>query len=54
MEIDALSKLLELVTVDYLTLIALVVVSLVVFGVCELYKLIVRKKQAQTFEIKTN
>lgn len=48
MEISALSKLLELATVDYLTLIALVGISLIVFAVCEVYKLIIRKKEQKT------
>jgi len=44
MEIKSLSKLLDLTTVPYLDLLILLLVSLSIFVVCEIYKLIVRKK----------
>jgi len=45
MEIPVLSQLLELTTVPYLTLLILVGISLTIFAVCEIYKLIIRKKK---------
>ena len=45
MEIPALSKLLDLTTVPYTSLLILLAVSLSVFVVCEVYKLIVRKRK---------
>lgn len=43
MEVSVLSKLLELTTVPYLTLLILLAVSLTAILVCEIYKLIVNK-----------
>ena len=48
MEIPALSQLLELATVPYLTMLALLGISLIVFVVCEIYKVIVRLKNKET------
>ncbi|MBE7075745.1 MAG: HAD family hydrolase [Clostridiales bacterium] len=49
MEVSALSQLLELATVPYTTLLILLAVSLFVFVVCELYKLIIRAKDKRVF-----
>ena len=46
-EVSALSKLLDLTTVDYATLAVLLGASLIVLVVSEIYKLIVRKKEMQ-------
>ena len=45
MEIASLSVLLELTTVDYLTLALLLAISLTVLIIGEVYKLIVRKRE---------
>lgn len=45
MEVPALSKLLDLTTVPYTTLLILLAISLSVFVVCEVYKLIVRRRK---------
>ena len=54
MEVPALSALLELTTVPYGILFALLGISLLVFVVCELYKLIIRTKEKRFEKSKTN
>ena len=53
MEIPALSVLLELTTVHYGMLFALLGISLMVLVVCEIYKLIIRIKENKKLDKKT-
>ena len=53
MEIPSLSKLLELTTVSYKMLFVLILVSLIVFAACEIYKLVysqIKKKSEKKMD----
>lgn len=51
MEVSSLSHLLDLTTVPYVTLLVLFAIALSIFGVCELYKFIIRKLERKKVKI---